>query len=58
MCPANWKGGAKTIKPDPLASKEYFAATANGAAANGVKRPAENGHAAANGASEKKPRHD
>ncbi|KAF5292480.1 hypothetical protein FQA39_LY14027 [Lamprigera yunnana] len=26
VCPANWKRGDKTIKPDPEASKEYFVA--------------------------------
>lgn len=24
VCPANWKPGAKTMKPDPVGSKEYF----------------------------------
>ncbi|KAF7262640.1 hypothetical protein EG68_00078 [Paragonimus skrjabini miyazakii] len=24
VCPANWKAGKKTIKPDPNASQEYF----------------------------------
>ncbi|KAI4461430.1 thioredoxin peroxidase [Holotrichia oblita] len=24
VCPANWKTGGKTIKPDPVGSKEYF----------------------------------
>ncbi|ESN96778.1 hypothetical protein HELRODRAFT_67713 [Helobdella robusta] len=24
VCPANWKPGAATIKPDPMKSKEYF----------------------------------
>ncbi|XP_060528831.1 peroxiredoxin-like [Cylas formicarius] len=24
VCPANWKKGAKTIKPDPKGSQEYF----------------------------------
>lgn len=24
VCPANWKAGAKTIKPDVKESKEYF----------------------------------
>ncbi|KAK4875839.1 hypothetical protein RN001_012261 [Aquatica leii] len=27
VCPANWKKGSKTIKPDPKGSKEYFQAT-------------------------------
>lgn len=26
VCPANWKDGARTIKPDPQASKEFFGA--------------------------------
>jgi len=26
VCPANWKPGSKTMKPDPKGSKEYFAA--------------------------------
>jgi peroxiredoxin (alkyl hydroperoxide reductase subunit C) len=26
VCPANWKPGDKTMKPDPVKSKEYFAA--------------------------------
>ncbi|MBI1909209.1 MAG: peroxiredoxin [Deltaproteobacteria bacterium] len=25
VCPANWKPGAKTMKPDPRGSKEFFA---------------------------------
>ncbi len=25
VCPANWKPGDKTMKPDPVKSKEYFA---------------------------------
>jgi alkyl hydroperoxide reductase subunit AhpC len=29
VCPANWKKGAKTIKPDPKASLEYFEAVNN-----------------------------
>ena len=24
VCPAGWKPGAKTMKPDPKGSKEYF----------------------------------
>ena len=24
VCPANWKPGDKTMKPDPVKSKEYF----------------------------------
>ena len=24
VCPANWKKGSDTIKPDPKASQEYF----------------------------------
>lgn len=24
VCPANWKPGAKTMKPDPVGSQEYF----------------------------------
>lgn len=24
VCPANWKPGQKTMKPDPKGSKEYF----------------------------------
>lgn len=24
VCPANWRQGEKTIKPDPKGSKEYF----------------------------------
>ncbi|MBI2070758.1 MAG: peroxiredoxin [Elusimicrobia bacterium] len=28
VCPANWKPGAKTIKPNPQDSKEYFALAA------------------------------
>ncbi len=28
VCPANWTEGAKTMKPDPVKSKEYFAAVA------------------------------
>lgn len=27
VCPANWKKGDKTIKPDPQGSKEFFKAT-------------------------------
>jgi peroxiredoxin (alkyl hydroperoxide reductase subunit C) len=26
VCPAGWKPGDKTMKPDPKGSKEYFAA--------------------------------
>ena len=26
VCPANWKDGARTIKPDPQGSKEFFGA--------------------------------
>jgi alkyl hydroperoxide reductase subunit AhpC len=26
VCPANWKPGKKTMKPDPVRSKEFFAA--------------------------------
>nr|AKG26771.1 PRX1 protein [Dastarcus helophoroides] len=29
VCPANWKKGAKTIKPDPEGAKEYFKAVNN-----------------------------
>ncbi|KAF8306852.1 tryparedoxin peroxidase [Trypanosoma cruzi] len=28
VCPANWKPGDKTMKPDPEKSKEYFGAVA------------------------------
>jgi len=28
VCPANWNDGKKTMKPDPVKSKEYFAAAA------------------------------
>jgi peroxiredoxin (alkyl hydroperoxide reductase subunit C) len=28
VCPANWNQGKKTMKPDPVKSKEYFAAAA------------------------------
>ncbi|KAH8986754.1 2-cysteine peroxiredoxin [Lactarius hatsudake] len=42
VCPANWKEGGKTIRADPLAKLDYFAATADGAhengKANGTKR--------------------
>ncbi|NEU34601.1 peroxiredoxin, partial [bacterium LRH843] len=24
VCPANWKPGKKTMKPDPKGAKEYF----------------------------------
>lgn len=24
VCPANWKAGNKTIKPDPVGAMEYF----------------------------------
>lgn len=27
VCPANWEPGKKTMKPDPVKSKEYFQAT-------------------------------
>ncbi|KAK4470198.1 hypothetical protein MN116_005775 [Schistosoma mekongi] len=27
VCPANWKAGKKTIKPDPDASKEFFSSS-------------------------------
>ena len=26
VCPANWKGGAKTIRGDPIVKLDYFAA--------------------------------
>ncbi|KAH8986639.1 2-cysteine peroxiredoxin [Lactarius hatsudake] len=42
VCPANWKEGSKTIRVDPLAKLDYFAATADGTPengkANGTKR--------------------
>jgi len=42
VCPANWKEGSKTIRADPTAKLEYFAAVdgnhENGKA-NGTKRP-------------------
>ncbi|UPT76085.1 MAG: hypothetical protein M0D55_10130 [Elusimicrobiota bacterium] len=28
MCPANWSEGKKTMKADPVKSKEYFSAAA------------------------------
>ena len=28
VCPANWRSGGKTIKPDPVKSKDYFRQTA------------------------------
>jgi alkyl hydroperoxide reductase subunit AhpC len=28
VCPANWKPGSKTIKPDVEGSKQFFAGTA------------------------------
>ncbi|KAH8991736.1 2-cysteine peroxiredoxin [Lactarius hatsudake] len=34
VCPANWKEGGKTIRADPLAKLNYFAATTNGAHEN------------------------
>lgn len=43
VCPANWKEGSKTIRADPLAKLDYFAAAAadgtheNGNS-NGTKR--------------------
>lgn len=48
VCPANWTEGSRTMKADPVGSKEYFSA-ANGenGHANGV-----NGHA--NGTSDAK----
>lgn len=30
VCPANWRPGERTIKPDPEKSKEYFRAVAGG----------------------------
>ncbi|KAH9010456.1 2-cysteine peroxiredoxin [Lactarius hengduanensis] len=35
VCPANWKEGSKTIRADPLAKLDYFAATADGTHENG-----------------------
>lgn len=32
VCPANWKKGDKTIKPDVSASEEYFASLTSGEA--------------------------
>ena len=40
VCPANWKEGSRTIRADPLAKLDYFAADGvheNGKA-NGTKR--------------------
>ncbi len=37
VCPANWHAGAKTMKPDPKGSLEYFAES-NGSAADSNKR--------------------
>jgi len=41
VCPANWNEGAKTIKPDVKASREYFSNIDANAATNGAtkKRP-------------------
>nr|GAT57225.1 peroxiredoxins [Mycena chlorophos] len=45
VCPANWKEGDKTMKPDPKASLEYFSTTGeNGASTNGTN--GTNGHPA------------
>jgi hypothetical protein len=52
VCPANWTKGSRTIKPDPVASLEYFAAQANDA--NEVHSNGET----ANGASKKRARVD
>lgn len=41
VCPAGWKPGAATMKPDPVGSKEYFAKKA---IANGSTNGATNGH--------------
>jgi 1-Cys peroxiredoxin len=42
VCPANWKEGAKTIRADPTAKLDYFAAvdgvTEENGKANGTKR--------------------
>ncbi len=42
VCPANWKEGSRTIRADPLAKLDYFAAATDGAhengKANGTKR--------------------
>jgi C-terminal domain of 1-Cys peroxiredoxin len=35
VCPANWKEGAKTIRADPTAKLEYFAAVDGGKLENG-----------------------
>jgi peroxiredoxin (alkyl hydroperoxide reductase subunit C) len=37
VCPANWREGGKTIRGDPVAKLDYFAAHENGKA-NGAKR--------------------
>ncbi|GLB42898.1 putative C-terminal domain of 1-Cys peroxiredoxin [Lyophyllum shimeji] len=44
VCPANWIEGAKTMKPDPKGSLEYFQSVAT------------NGHANGNGTDKKRPR--
>jgi len=47
VCPLGWNEGAKTIKPDPKGSLDYFA-TVNDAPTNGH----------ANGSAKKRPRTD
>jgi C-terminal domain of 1-Cys peroxiredoxin len=54
VCPANWTKGSRTIKPDPVASLEYFAAQANGA--NEVHGNGETANGVTDGASKKRAR--
>jgi hypothetical protein len=56
VCPANWTKGSLTIKPDPVASLEYFAAQANGA--KEVHSNGETANGVADGASKKRARVD
>jgi C-terminal domain of 1-Cys peroxiredoxin len=54
VCPANWTKGSRTIKPDPVASLEYFAAQANGA--DEVHGNGETANGVTDGASKKRAR--
>ena len=38
VCPANWREGGKTIRGDPIAKLDYFAAVDSHDKANGAKR--------------------
>jgi len=52
VCPANWRPGGATIKPDPTAKLEYFSAVE--APTNGHSNGHANGHSAATNGTKKR----